>query len=437
MALQTDDAGNHPRLLMLASPAAFADELPNLGDRALQSGFNALVRDDLPTARILHDGWNTFPLETYRHVQKFDGPVEQAIETSFETFKRRAETHPPLHKTLNRILHSPAFDRFPLMTRLNSLARHRTGQNFRQAIAPRLFPKLAAWQFAAKLKASEVAIFNAGGLLSDHLAHYLPGRILSLFAAKRAGLKVVIVNFSFAIENEALRRLVRATMQAVDLHVVRESHSRDALTTLGVDENRIILTRDTAFNADFASTEPAMRKPRIALFVRGDRAVDIQTWATLARWMRRELDVGVIYLHGCHKNDVAVRIALGENCALDDDGVPLNNSDTMRALSECAFAVSDRYHGLIFAMQAEVPFAAVESTTHKTAGLLKDFEYSLPALPTLTADSLDQYKAAIGEAYNSREALAQELSGKAAAARTKLIGDYRSVFDKLGLMNRT
>ena len=421
---------------MLASPAAHVDNLPNIGDRALQRGLFSLIADILPTARILHDDWNNFPFETYRHVLDLDIPVEKAIEKSFGKFKCRAEIRPAIQQALNRLLISPAFDHFPMMPRLDRWARFRTGQDFRQAIAPRLFPKLIAWQFASRLSASDVALMNAGGLLSDHLAHYLPGRILSLYAAKQAGLKVAVVNYSFSIiENELLRRLVRSTMRAIDFHVVRESHSQDALVALGVDEKRIIVSKDAAFYSDFRPANPIVRRRRIAIFVRGDRPVDIPAWSTLVSWMRTQLNVDVIFLYGCHKNDVAVRTALGNACALDDNGDPLDNIGTMSAISACELVISDRYHGLVFAIQAEVPFVPIASTTHKTDGLIKDIAPSLPVLPTLTADRLDQYKATIGQAYRSRRSLTQALAGKAAAIRTKLVNDYRHVFDRLGLMN--
>jgi len=433
MTRQMDDTQIHPRILMLASPADFVDEMPNIGDRALQRGLRDLIKDNVPGAQILEDEWNTFPFETFRHTQRSGVPIEK----SYETFEIRAAARPSIQLALYRMLLSSAADRTPMMPRLDRWARRRTGQNFRQAIIPRLFPKLVAGQFAAKLAASDVAIMNAGGLLSDHLAHYLPGRILSLHAAKQAGLRVAVVNYSFSIlENETLRRLVRPTLQAIDFHVVRESQSREALIELGVDKNRIVVSRDTAFYTNFGPAEPVTCRPRIATFVRGDRPVDVPAWSALVNWMRAELDVEVIYLHGCHKDDPAVRAALDAACKLDNERSPLDNTGTMRALSECALVVSDRYHGLVFAIQAEVPIVPIASTTHKTAGLLKDLGLSLPVLPSLRADHLERYKTAIRHAYEARKSLTRDLAGQAAMARKTLVDDYRSVFGCLGLMSR-
>ena len=427
----------YPRLLMLASPADFVDNLPNIGDRALQKGLISLIAEILPTAKILHDEWNAFPFETYHHILNQGIPAEKAIEKSFDNFENRAELRPAIQQTLSRFLNSSVVNHFPMMSLLDRWARGRTGQDFRQAISPRLFPRLAAWQFASKLSVSDVAIMNAGGLLSDHLAHYLPGRILSLYAAKQAGLKVAAVNYSFSIiEKEPLRRLVRQTMRAIDFHVVRESQSRDALAALGVDEKRIIVSTDAAFYSDFGPENPVVRRQRIAIFIRGDRPVDIQAWSTLVNWMRTQLNVEVIFLYGCHKNDVAVRAALGDACALGDDGNPLDNIGTMSAISTCELVISDRYHGLVFAIQAGVPFVPIASTTHKTTGLIKDLIPSLSVLPKLTVERLGQYKATISQAYESRKSLTQEVADKAAVTRTRLVKDYRHLFDQLGLLGR-
>jgi polysaccharide pyruvyl transferase WcaK-like protein len=300
-------------------------------------------------------------------------------------------------------------------------------------VAPRLFPGLAARTFASRLAASDAVIMNAGGLLADHLAHYLPGRIFALAAAQMAGKPTALVNYSFAVTEPEILAWVAPIMRAVDLHAVRESHSRERLVALGVEPDRIVVVPDTAFAVD--PPAPSQHRPEkqltIALQVRGDRQADIAAWAELIRELRSRFDACIALLVGCSKYDPPVIASLRRESPVDVTAGLGGLPELREAIGKADILVTDRYHGAIFATQMGTPFIPLASTTLKTAGLVADLGYASEVYPPLNRQGIPAIMSAVGTALARRDSVTAQLLERADCFRGRLFADYADIVHRL------
>ena len=324
-----------------------------------------------------------------------------------------------------------AAGRLPFWPFLDPWARRSAGQDFRQIMLPRLLPAQSAWRFRKNLADADLVIANGSGLLADHLRRYAPGRLLALYAAARSNVPVALVNFSFALLNsEDLRALAREVLPRLACHITRESASRDALIELGVPPERITVSADAAFY-DCPLAVSMRPGRRLGIQIRGDRPVDIGVWLELIKWLKARHNVETHYLEGCRLRDPPIRDALNKAGALDD-GAETHDLDTLRqAIGACDLLLTDRYHGIVFAVQAGTPFLPVASTTLKTAGLLRDIDYPSLILPPLTQERLAAWKQAIDDAFACRDDLAAHLQGRATALARQVETDYRQALTPL------
>jgi polysaccharide pyruvyl transferase WcaK-like protein len=273
---------------------------------------------------------------------------------------------------------------------------------------------------------------NAGGLLADHLAHYLPSRVFALDAAHLAGRPTALVNYSFAVTRPDLLSWAAPVLREVSVHAVRETLSRDRLVSIGVAPERISVVPDAAFAADLppvAKKTPG--RPVIAIQVRGDRQADIAAWTALINLLRSQFNARIVYLCGCRKHDPPVRTALECATGLDLAGEDGDLEALRASIGQAQLLVSDRYHGAVFATQMGTPFVPLAPTTHKTAGFIADLGYATPVYPPLSPGGIEGVIAAVGALLSCRENTADALQAKAQNLRSRLFGDYHSLITSL------
>lgn len=419
------------KLFLLVPPGEYTQHMPNMGDRALQEGMRILWQA-CHGGPVVHDEWNSFPNLTWEKLSAGGRIPPERFDSMLERCRARAGRPTPVNSALSRLLFGPLFSWLPVWPVLDRMARRNTGQSGREAVAPRIFPGLAARNFAEKMAGCDAVAMNAGGLIADHLFHYLPGRIFALHAAVRAGLPTAIVNYSFAVSKPHLLEWVAPVMRSVTLHAVRESVSREKLLDIGVDPGRIIVSRDSAFAVPAPpETKPAAGAPTIGLQIRGDRRQDIAAWTDLAGELRARYNARIIYLVGCRKYDPPVAAELKKRAALDFVHIPDSPQELKTAIGECHALITDRYHGIVFATQAGTPFVPLASTTHKTKGLLDDLGYPLAAHPQLEREHIGAVIADIESCLAGRDALSASLREHAETFRTRLLQDYREIVRRL------
>lgn len=418
-------------LFLLVPPGSFTKNMPNLGDRALHEGMKSLWQTCHQGSCIL-DVWNSFPRLTWKKLSADKGVPAERFNDFYVRYRKVAEQPAILSQALAGLMFGPLFSWMPIWPVLNRMARKNTGQSGREALEPRLFPRLTAKNFAAKLTMADAVVMNGGGLLADHLARYLPGRIFALHAALQAGRPTAIVNYSFAITQKPLLELVGPVLRRITVHAVRESVSRDHLLALGVDSERIIVTRDAAF----AVPSPLVQKvddnqPIVALQIRGDRPQDIAAWSDLIGALRARFNARIAYVVGCQKNDPHIHTALSAQGVLDSIIVPNSLEEMKTAIGEAHVLITDRYHGIVFATQMGTPFVPLASTTHKTTGLVADLNYPHRIHPTLASGNMEPVLDDVAACLAARSTLSDSLRRQAEIFKEQLFRDYREIIDRL------
>lgn len=422
-------------LFLLVPPAEYTRHMPNMGDRALHDGMRALWRTS-HGGPLVFDEWNSFPRLTWKRLA-VDGRIAP---------ERFEALHTPLlgkrPGAFSRILAGLLFGRalfwLPGWSILERKARQNTGQSGREALEPRLFPRLAAQRFAERMGRCDAVVMNAGGLLADHLARYLPGRIFALHAAMEAGLPTAVVNYSFAVSRPELLEWVAPVMRRVSLHAVREGVSRERLMEIGVPAERIMVVGDAALAVPGPGIKrPEQRERTIALQARGDCEQDMDAWAELAVRLRERFDARIVFLAGCRKYDLGIIEGLSRRGVLDASLVPDSPQELKAAVGSSMALVSDRYHGAIFAAQTGTPFVPMAGTTHKTAGLLQGIGYPLQARPRLRADLVGEVLGDIETCLARGPEIQTTLLEYCETARIRLMRDYsRVVAGLLGIGER-
>ena len=419
-------------IFLLVPPGEFTEHMPNMGDRALHAGMRAIwqASHDGP---LVFDEWNSFPGLTWKRLStggripsdRFARIHDRLMATGRSTAASRF---------LASTLFGPAFFWLPIWPALERTARANTGQSGRQALEPRLFPQLAAQRFADRMAGCGAVVMNAGGLIADHLARYLPSRIFALYAALEAGKPTAVVNYTFAVSRPELLEFVAPVLRRVTLHAVREGFSRERLIDIGVPEERITVVRDSAFAAPDPGSHPEAwmeREPVITLQARGDCSQDMDAWAELAARLRGRFGVRIVCAAGCRKYDPPLIEALRRRGAHDSEVVPDSPQELKRVIGASRALVTDRYHGVVFAAQTGTPFVPLAGTTHKTAGLLQGLGYPLPARPRLEMGRVGQVVEDVEACMAAGEALSSRIGEYAASSRSMLERDYQEIVRRL------
>jgi polysaccharide pyruvyl transferase WcaK-like protein len=412
-------------LFLLVPPAEYTRHMPNMGDRALHDGMRALWRAS-HGGPLVFDEWNSFPRLTWKRLA-VDGRI---APERFEALHASLLGKRPwaFSKVLAGLLFGQALAWLPGWSVLERKARQNTGQSGREVLEPRLFPRLAARRFAERMGRSDAVIMNAGGLLADHLARYLPGRIFALYAAIEAGLPTAVVNYSFAVSRPELLEWVAPVMRRVGLHAVREGVSRERLMEIGVPAERIMVVGDAALAVPGPDIKGLAQRERIiALQARGDCEQDVDAWAELAARLRERFEARIVYLAGCRKYDLGIIDGLSSRGVLDASLVPDSPQELKAAIDSSMALVTDRYHGVIFAAQTGTPFVPLSGTTHKTAGLLQGIGYPLRARSRLRADQVEELLEDVGRCLARGPELQASLLEYCETARARLMRDYSRV----------
>jgi len=406
--------------------------MPNLGDRALQEGMGKLLAAS-HHGTLIYDEWNSFPYLTLARLKRGRQASRDKLAGWQRAFRRRAGTRAPIQRFFADFLLGRPGSWLPFWSWLDRQSLKRTGQTGREALGPRLFPGLAARTFADRLAACDAVIMNAGGLLADHLAYYLPTRIFALQAGQLAGKPTAIVNYSFAVTDPDLLAWVAPVIRAVDLHAVRESRSRERLLSLGVAPERIVVVPDAAFAAD----PPVVRRNvgnnplTIALQIRGDRQVDIAAWAELIRELQARFAARITVLAGCCKHDPPVISRLQQLSPVTATTGGGGLMELREAIGQADLLISDRYHGAVFATQMGTPFIPLIGTTLKTPGLIADLGYAIDVYPPLTRRGIPAILSAVDTALARRDTLSAQLLAKSESLRARLFDDYTGIMQRL------
>lgn len=417
------------RTLWLNDLHPYADTLPNLGDRALQSALYQLLEQS--PEQVISGAWKAFPwMKGQRYLDSGLAP-EVWLQQQAEWVLKSQPLRDGIELGLWRMLE-------PLRNTwvtgwLDRKARRHTGLDAIGLLRPRLLRRASARQWLRAIESADLVAFNAGGLLADHLINFLPERLFQLYLAKQLGKPVVLLNYSLALHRDAHQALAAPVLRELDLHVLREQRSRESLLSMGIAEERIVCTQDAAF----AHVPALTAKPsgaRIGIMLRGDREVDDAVWARVLDKLAQATGAEIHFLPNCFKYDPPVRERLNRQFPLSDDGQFPSLQGSMQRISEMDLLITDRYHGVVFAALVGTPVLPMAATTHKMPGLLDALDYPLACRPILEADEVESFVTHALSVWSEREALAQSLEAAGKRLQHQVAADYAEVLSRLRTM---
>ena len=414
------------KILRINDLLPYAGALPNLGDRALQIGLDRLLDRQGDTRQS--GLWKSLPWLTDKAYRDAGLSPDAWYQRQIQWVLAERPLRDRIERRVWRSL-EPLRGRWPVSA-FDRVARLHTGLDMIALVRPRFLRRAATLQLCAAIEAADLVVFNAGGLLADHLSNYLPERLFELHLAKRLGKPVVLANYSLATHRAEHAALAAPVMRAVDLHVLREARSRKLLLDMGVPEERILCSVDAAFALPLMSARPGGR-PKIGLMVRGDRAVDYAAWTDFIDRLAATTGAEIHYLPNCAKYDPPVRARLAKRVDLADDGSMPDLQQSLDRVAQMSMLITDRYHGVVFAALAGVAVQPVSATTHKTPGLLTELGYPQGCEPPLSTGGVEHLLEQALAAWEHRQALAAQIGQGGARLRARVFADYDSVLSRL------
>lgn len=203
------------------------------------------------------------------------------------------------------------------------------------------------------VRAYDVVAIAPGGRFTS--GYNNPRALLTAAVAQDCGIPVVNLHQSVGpLDREADRRLVAAVLDRARLNIVRDDLSHAFLMRLGVRPERLVLSRDVAFDGDFdAPTETAFD---VGINIRHgfNGRVRLDALRAFVERIGRKSDPSRIMVYSTtHPPGDDVRTAV-DGLAEVHAGLP-RWDDCLRLPGLCRVNVSDSYHGAIFSMRAGRP----------------------------------------------------------------------------------
>jgi len=416
-----------PKALVLADagrPFGFA--AANLGDRAIADGLYRLL-GDRSGFEVLAESWKAFPYVT---CDKLAPRIEHAPPTAvFEdlaaAMDRTSDLRVRIEDGIGTVLAHPWFAANPLLEPWNRRSRARRGLNLVDALTPYLLRARQHRRLIERIAAADLVVLCGGGLMADHIRRYAPSHLLEAFIAKGLGKPVIACTESVCATDPALVAMIAAVYGMLDLHIFREPLSRKRLMEMGIPESRIRVAPDTAFAVRLPSAEDRARvihreaipSDAVAIIARGDVGRGERPWAHLATHLRERHGRPIYFLHTCRSHDEPLHArlrAVGLVQGLSGDN---HYPDLLSALSAFSLVITDRFHACVFALLAGTPVVPLASTTFKTAGLFRMFDYAIPVQPAPAMETVDGLVDVVDAALRDLAPLRRQVVTAGAALR--------------------
>ena len=251
----------------------------------------------------------------------------------------------------------------------------------------------------------DLLILGGGGILYDASAE---AYLREVTLARELGIPVMVYAISAGpLEDQRIRKLVRETLDGVDVITVRDRQGKRDLEDIGVERD-IVVTADPAVLLDPEPlTEDRLRqagivagKRFIAFSVRepGPAAPDIDVehyhllLAHAADFVIDRLDADVIFVpmereHRDlqHSHAVVAKMRRAQRATVLKE--EYTSGEVLAILGHCEFAIGMRLHFLIFAALQGVPFAPLPYAS-KVAGFIESVGMKTPVLRDVSAGTL-------------------------------------------------
>lgn len=364
-------------ILILSDRYNLRHQLINLGDRALSKGLYNLLHQNF-NCSIESGGWKNFP---YINIKLFKNNNTKTIfEKHYKKLTNFSKTRLILEYKLAKFLQTNFLFTNKLFKYLDTKIQKKFTRGIIQTIQPYLLKKYYTYKFLNKVKKADLIVFNGGGLIADHLIHYLPSLMFEIYIAKKLNKKIITVNQTVSVKNPLAKQIVSHTYKDLDFHTVREPLSKQNLISMGIKENQILSTCDSAFNIklDQIQVKEYIQKGDICICLRGDLKTDINAWSDIIKYIKQKHKRNIFFIHTCKSHDEKIYNSLAKRSPIKKLKKDYDYLEIINILSNFDLIITDRYHGSIFAILSNTPVVPVTSTTFKTQGLFSLFDYPIP-----------------------------------------------------------
>ena len=230
--------------------------------------------------------------------------------------------------------------------------------------------------FLRVLRHTDLLLSGGGSLLQDvtsskSLFYYLS----VIFAGKLMGKKVMLFAQGIGpIKSSLARILTKWVCNSVDIMTVRDDGSSEELKSMGVHQNKIIVTADAVFSlpeADIKQGNSILKakgmgvKPLIGIALRHwqGEARYIKEFALAAELLRTTYDAQIVFIPLQFPADTQVAekvigaMTNSENVFVLEKG--FSTEEYLAIISNLNLLIGMRLHALVFAALANIPFMAI------------------------------------------------------------------------------
>jgi len=375
------------RVLILSDRMNSRNMLINLGDRALMSGLYNLIKKNLGY-EIIPGSWKTYP---YFTIKRFDkkhittSDIEKIFNDMFIYATKYSDKQVAFEKKVSNFLDKSIIFNNSIIKKINKKVQDKYTRGIIETLKPYILRKYYTSNFITKVKQADVVLFNGAGLIADHLKYYLPAFLFEIYLAKKLGKKVIAVNQTVAVKEPLTFALVSFVYKLVDAHILREPLSKEVLLRMGVKQEKIYVSPDSAFaigkkvKGDIGKImqKEGIKEGCIGLIIRGDRQINYNLWIRAICYIQQRYNKNVIFLYTCKSYDEHVFKIISKKCGMRTLSTYYDYPILIKIMSHLDFIITDRYHGAIFAILANTPVIPVEATTFKLKGLFELFNYPI------------------------------------------------------------
>jgi polysaccharide pyruvyl transferase WcaK-like protein len=406
------------------------------------SGLYRTVEENLGY-EIVSGGCKNFPYYNIRRYEKerTKNNVESVFSKWFEETTGVTRQSVKNGKWMSDFLDNNILFHNRIFQKVEEKVKARFSRGLMETFKPFLFKKYFAYQFIEKIKSVDCVLFNGTAIVADRFSFYLPAILFECYLARRLGKKVFTVNQTIDIEDPLNAEMVSHIYRNLDLHLTREPLSKDALLRLGVEEEKLISSRDAAFAADYQATnqvshlleKEGLRKGAVGLVIRGDRNVDFETWARIIDHLEKVRGKKVFLAFTCITQDEHVYNELKKRCNLVRISRFYDYKELTLLLKSFDYLITDRYHALIFAIHAKTPVIPINPAfkTIKTEGLFRLIDYPINVIPPVGRETYDQVLHAIQYIEEHNNELKEILAKASVDIKSKLAEDIKEISKKM------
>ncbi|MGH7801116.1 MAG: polysaccharide pyruvyl transferase family protein [Thermodesulfobacteriota bacterium] len=413
------------KLLILSDRFSIRNRLTNLGNQVMWEGLHRLIENNLEY-QILPGRRKSFPYFTIRRFKKKSSreDIERIFNEWFDQVTSFSYRMVKFETWVSNFLDNSFLFNNHIFRKIDKKVQDKFSMGLIEALKPYILRNYYSHRLITQIKNADIVLSNGHDLASDHLKFYLPMEMFEVFLAKKLGKKVIVATQTVSVTDPIAFNIVSFVYKMVDMHITREPLSKKVLLTMGVRDDKIVVSADSAFAIDISDRKDVksliekegIEKGSVAVIIRSDRNVDYESWVKVINHIQEKFGRKVFCLFTSSRDEHVFK-KLAKICRLHKLSEFYDYPILIQIMGNFDFVITDRYHGAIFAILANTPVIPVYPNTFKTKGLFTLFDYPIEVLNTLSESSHDSMIESIERVVTNQ----REIKDKLSKARTYLI----------------